>query len=371
MHKNLVLLFIPFFFTFILNITFDFFDFRNYKEINSVARIYIAPINIHKNYQLTNYSHNFLNYKDKIQNMASTNLNLASTTMKVLSNKIQKKIVDDYDSSAINRKYSEKFIDQDTYTYSKPIYSFEKKLEKNVVKKPIKKTEYSVLLTSTDWRKNISQKKTKFIETVLPLISFENQKILIERKRLIEIKNYLEEQKTLMQNDFFYLNKMVKKYQIKSRNKHKIDLVNELLFSVDVIPNSIVLAQAVNESGWGTSRFAREYNALFGQYTYDINNGVVPYEREKGKKHLIRNFSSIDKSVESYFRNINTHYAYQRFREVRSQIHKSDLNKNIKLLTQTLNVYAEDEAYVDTINSIIDSNNFFQFDLLNQLFINS
>ena len=75
--------------------------------------------------------------------------------------------------------------------------------------------------------------------------------------------------------------------------------------------------------------------------------------------------------MESYFKNINTHYAYKRFREVRSQINKRDLNKNIKILTQFLDVYAEDEFYVDTINSIIDSNNFEQFDIKSQTFINS
>ena len=82
-------------------------------------------------------------------------------------------------------------------------------------------------------------------------------------------------------------------------------------------------------------------------------------------------FTSMDKSIESYFKNINTHYAYIKFRKLRSQIHKKDLNKNIKLLTETLDVYAEDQSYVKTINAIIDSNNFFQFDTINKLFINS
>ena len=99
-----------------------------------------------------------------------------------------------------------------------------------------------------------------------------------------------------------YLNNLANKYLINSKNKHKIDLVQELLQSVDIIPTSIVLAQAANESGWGRSRFAREYNALFGQYTYDEKSGVIPYEREEGKKHLIKNFSSsnLDYIVETY-----------------------------------------------------------------------
>ena len=131
------------------------------------------------------------------------------------------------------------------------------------------------------------------------------------------------------------------------------------------------MAQAANESGWGTSRFAREYNALFGQYTYDENKGIVPFEREDGKKHWIKNFTSINKSVESYFQNINSHYAYKNFRKLRSQIRDLNNDFNIKILTNALDVYAEDESYVETINLIIDSNKLNQFDLDFRFFINS
>ena len=156
-----------------------------------------------------------------------------------------------------------------------------------------------------------------------------------------------------------------------TEDQNLIDLVKELLQSVDIIPNSIVLAQAANESGWGSSRFASEYNALFGQYTYDEKNGVVPLRRDKGERYLIKYFSSIDKSVESYFRNINTHYAYKKFRQIRSEMNTNNLGLNVKLLTQHLDVYAKDELYVETINSIIETNNFTQFDLINQFFVNS
>jgi len=229
----------------------------------------------------------------------------------------------------------------------------------------------SLHLISSGWQNSFSNKKIKFIETVLPLIAFENHKILLERKKLLKIKDYLSFEKTLKKNNLKYLKNILKKYKISSKNKHKIDLINELLFNVNVIPNSIVLAQAANESGWGTSRFAREYNALFGQYTYDENKGIVPFEREEGKKHLIKNFTSINKSVESYFQNINSHYAYKNFRKLRSQIKDLNNDFNIKILTNALDVYAEDESYVETINKIIDSNNLNQFDLSLNVFLKS
>ena len=226
-------------------------------------------------------------------------------------------------------------------------------------------------VASLNWKNNFTKKKIKFIETLLPLISYQNQKIIVERKRLFEIYDYLDVQKTLHKGDIIFLKNIAKKYLINSKNKHKIDLVEELLQSVDIIPNSIVLAQAANESGWGSSRFAKEHNALFGQYTYDEKNGVVPLRRDKGKRYLIRYFSSIDKSVESYFKNINTHYAYEKFRQIRSEMNKNNLGLNVKLLTQHLDAYAKDEFYVETINSIIETNNLMQFDLTNQYFVNS
>ena len=221
------------------------------------------------------------------------------------------------------------------------------------------------------WEKNFSEKKINFIKTLLPLIEFENQKILLERKKLLDIRFSLQAEKTLSDQNIKYLKNISQKYEVNEKNIHKVDLINELLINVNIIPNSIALAQAINESGWGTSRFAKEYNALFGQYTYDSNNGVIPFEREEGKKHLIKNFSSIEKSVESYFYNINSHHAYKDFRKVRNQIKIEDLKFYIERLTQKLEVYAEDKFYVKTINSIINSNNLNQFDFEVESFIKS
>ena len=224
---------------------------------------------------------------------------------------------------------------------------------------------------NNNWKKNYSQNKIKFIKTMLPLIAYQNQKIILERKKLLDIKNFLESKNTLSNIDIKYLYKISKKYKLKSNNVHKIDLINSLLKRVEIIPNSIVLAQAANESGWGTSRFAREYNALFGQYTYDEKNGIIPFDRQEGQNHLIKNFSSIDKSVESYFNNINTHYAYEEFRNIRYLSKSNNEDFNIEELTKTLKVYAADILYVDTINSIIKTNNLKQFDLEFNLFIKS
>jgi len=285
-----------------------------------------------------------------------------------------------YNSEEVNMMYSQKFIDNDDIYYNS-IHLNKISLPKKIKIDPYLSSEnHKINLSSLnatlpknslplDWQKSFSLKKVEFIETLLPLIAYQNQQILVERERLFKIQNYLLDNKTLNQNDLEYLSAIADKYLIETNNQHKIDIVDKLLLSVNIIPTSIVLAQAATESGWGTSRFAKEYNALFGQYTYNEKKGVIPYEREIGKKHLIKHFSSLDKSVESYFKNINTHYAYEKFRSIRNAMNEDNLD--IKLLTNALDVYAEDKSYVDTINSIIDSNEFTQFDLRSYIFTSS
>jgi Bax protein len=166
----------------------------------------------------------------------------------------------------------------------------------------------------------------------------------------------------LDKSDLKFLNKIAKKYRVKTDNKHKYDMVIKLLNLVDIIPNSIVLAQAANESGWGTSRFAREFNALFGEYTYSYSKGVVPLLREEGEKHLVKSFDSVNKSVQSYFINLNSHYAYENFREIRKIMREKNNFNNIKLLVEELDSYAADKNYIKTINLIIDVNKLHKFD---------
>ena len=326
--KGFVLV-IPFLFVSILTLLQTFNNFDNSKKLNIVYSESIVDDNILNDVNSKSISNYFL---DEIKN----------------------KYINTIEAKKISKKFSEDLLETN------------KIISDEIIAANLKVNQKQM---SIKWKKEFTDEKVEFIETLLPLISFQNQQIIIERERLFKIYDHLNNQKTLPKSDLLYLNNLANKYLINSKNKHKIDLVQELLQSVDIIPTSIVLAQAANESGWGRSRFAREYNALFGQYTYDETSGVVPYEREEGKKHLIKNFSSIDKSVESYFKNINTHHAYENFRNVRSKIYKKNLD--IKLLTQTLDVYAEDESYVDIINSIIDSNNFTQFDSIDNIFTTS
>ena len=282
-----------------------------------------------------------------------------------------------YDAYTVNRLYSQKKILNEKFKTKKIKNYFvsikEKPLNPSFIKLINQKSESKILNQNINEINLdfLSESKKDFVKTLLPLISYENQNILLERSKLENIKIFLDYNNTLSKADLEFLYNISKKYRIKTDDKHKYDLVNELLDRVDVIPNSIVLAQAANESGWGTSRFAREFNAIFGEYTYDFSNGVVPLLREEGEKHLVKSFDSVNKSVQSYFNNLNSHYAYKDFREVRKIMREKNNFSNLKLLIEELDSYAADINYIKIINSIIDANKFYQFDAFSYSINNS
>ena len=282
-----------------------------------------------------------------------------------------------YDSYTVNRLYSQKKILDEEFNTNKVNRIFvsfkEKPINSNIFKLINRESELKIVNQNiNDINLDfLSQSKRDFVKTLLPLISYQNQNILLERSKLEELRASLIDHNTLSNTDLKFLNKISQKYRIKTADKHKYDLVNELLNRVDIIPNSIVLAQAANESGWGSSRFAREFNALFGEYTYNFSDGVVPLLREEGEKHLVKTFASVDKSVQSYFNNLNSHYAYEDFREVREMMREKNNFSNIKLLVEELDSYAADINYITTINAIIDANKLDQFDAFSYSINNS
>ena len=195
-------------------------------------------------------------------------------------------------------------------------------------------------------------KKETFIKIVLPLIVAENEKILADRKKLIIVSN----KKYTTDLEKQWIRQKLLEYKVK-----KGDL-DELLIRMDIIPTSIALAQAAKESGWGTSRFALEGNAIFGQWTWS-GQGIAPLDRDSNKKHKILKFPILRASVKAYQNNLNTHKSYLKFREKRSILR----GKNKKIvgleLTDTLNNYAQTGSeYTDTLNQIIKQNRLLDFE---------
>ena len=195
-------------------------------------------------------------------------------------------------------------------------------------------------------------KKETFIKIVLPLIVAENERILADRSKLLLVSG----KKFTTDSEKQWLRQKLLEYKVK-----KGDL-KELAKRMDIIPTSIALAQAAKESGWGTSRFALEGNAIFGQWTWS-GQGIAPLDRESNKNHKILKFPILRASVKAYQNNLNTHKSYSKFRQKRSVLR--DKNKKIKglELTETLNNYAQTGSeYTKKLNQIIKQNRLMDFE---------
>lgn len=130
-----------------------------------------------------------------------------------------------------------------------------------------------------------------------------------------------------------------------------------LLRRVDEVPVALVLAQAANESGWGTSRFAREANNLFGIWTWDSDEGVVPERRRAGQRHRVRIYDDLRASVHSYLRNLNVGHAYTELRKQRAALRAAGKPPDARLLAAALGAYSErGEVYVAEIQQMIEAN---------------
>ena len=220
----------------------------------------------------------------------------------------------------------------------------------------------SKLPSDISYIKDTKVKKKVFISIVLPLIVQSNRDILLKRKRLENIYIKLKSSETLSLNEHRWLFNLASNYSINIFKNQKIKIAERLLEHIDIIPNSIAIAQAAKESGWGTSRFAKEGNALFGQWTYNDKNGLLPSNRLEGEIHLIKSFNTIGDSVRSYMNNINTHNAYKGFREIRAGYRKSNLDLDPYVLVNELSPYAELKNYTEILKVIMESNKLFLFD---------
>ena len=215
--------------------------------------------------------------------------------------------------------------------------------------KPIYFTQFP---RDLDNLQSVQLKKETFIKIVLPLIVAENEKILDDRLKL----KTLIEKKFTTDTEKQWLRQKLLEYKVK-----KGDL-EELLFRMDMIPASIALAQAAKESGWGTSRFALEGNAIFGQWTWD-GQGIAPLKRDGDKNHKILKFPILRASVKAYKNNLNTHKSYSKFREKRKQLRDKKKSITGLSLTETLKNYAQTGSeYTKILNQIITQNRLSDFE---------
>ena len=220
------------------------------------------------------------------------------------------------------------------------------------IKKLVKPVSLSLLPQEMKLIENTKKRKELFIQIILPLIIKENNYIKLDRVRLFSILN--KNKNTNAEKN--WLGKKFKQYGVVNQD------LSTLKIRMDEIPVSMAIAQAAKETGWGTSRFAQEGNALFGQWTWS-GDGIKPAGAEDDSTHKVMKFKVLQASVKAYQRNLNTHSSYKKFRSARADFRDKKKPLNSLILSSYLDKYAETgKEYVKILQQIINQNDLIDFD---------
>ena len=224
-----------------------------------------------------------------------------------------------------------------------------KDVRKNKLVKPI---SLDLLPKEIGKIENSKKRKDLFIQIILPLVINENDRIKLDRMKLFSILNKSKNTK----KEKNWLNVKFKQYGVVNKD------LSTLKVRMDEVPVSMAIAQAAKETGWGTSRFAQEGNALFGQWTWS-GEGIKPADAEDDSTHKVMRFKVLQASVKAYQRNLNTHSSYKGFRSARAELRDEGKKLDSMILSEYLDKYAETgKKYVEILQQIIRQNNLTDFD---------
>jgi Bax protein len=198
-----------------------------------------------------------------------------------------------------------------------------------------------------------------FIEIMKPLVEQKNELLLSTRERLLQIKQEVDQKHELGFVDSEQLNRLREDFSVSTEDYPSDKQAIEVLLSrVDIIPPAMVIAQAAIESGWGTSLFAQEGNNLFGEWCFTKGCGIVPTRRAASATHEVRKFDSIEDSINSYYRNINTNNAYRALRDLRAKIRNDEAKFKATVLAEGLGKYCgRGPVYITEVRSLIRATN--------------
>ena len=284
---------------------------------------------------------------------------------KTIKNKSKKKIIINTDNDLVSKNV---YDDIDVFGKNEEIFD-PPRLDASIIEQMFKDTKYDLkkikktkiinignqisrLPTELKHIQSVKKRKELFIQIVLPLIIEENARIKFDRKKLFVILNKNNNSKLERE----WLSEKLKQYGVKNND------LSTLKIRMDEIPVSLAIAQAAKETGWGSSRFAQEGNALFGQWTWS-GEGIRPAAVDKDAKHKVAKFKILKASVKAYQRNLNTHPSYKSFRKERAIQRDNDGKLNSLELVKYLDKYAETGVeYTKILKKIIRQNSLSDYD---------
>ncbi len=332
--------------------------FKN-DSLNSLARTFLSSIIIISIFYVIPVFIEFKNERKSIfQEFKNDSKSIFTNTLK---NKDLKKL------SKLDKELIRKYIFEDVFVFNDLPNDYVR-LSASTINQLFKDTEYnleevrktklvkpiSLSLLPREMQKieNTIIRKKLFIQIILPLVIKENNNIKLDRIKLFSIIN--KSNNTNLEKK--WLKRKFKQYGVLNND------LSSLKVRMDEIPVSMAIAQAAKETGWGTSRFAQEGNALFGQWTWS-GEGIKPAAADNNSTHKVMKFKVLQASVKAYHRNLNTHSSYKEFRIARAELRDENKKLDSLMLSNHLDKYAETgKEYVKILQQIIKQNQLTDFD---------
>ena len=213
---------------------------------------------------------------------------------------------------------------------------------------------------------DVKTKKRTFFNYMLPLVQRSNNNISKERVTFLAIRERLGKDRPLTSNQTETIQRLAEKYRVTADEPLSANAMTLLDRRIDSIPASLALAQAANESGWGTARFAVKGNNYFGLWCWSSDCGLVPNERKEGASHEVSTFKTPVDSVKNYMLTLNSHPAYKKLRDLRLEARNNHTPLAGAGLAGGLLSYSErGESYIKELRAMIRVNNLGQFDQVN------
>lgn len=205
---------------------------------------------------------------------------------------------------------------------------------------------------------DVTEKKRAFFEYLQPEIQRQNAIVLKEREMVLALQEVFMQQQRFNKHQQKVFDKLANKYQFSSDEVQSVEQTLETLVRrVDTIPEALVLVQAANESGWGTSRFAQKGYNFFGLWCFKEGCGFVPKQRTDEAVHEVAKFKDLSHAVMTYIRNLNRHYAYKDLRIIRQNLRQEGKPVTAIALTAGLSSYSErGQEYIDELLSMLRVN---------------
>jgi Bax protein len=217
-------------------------------------------------------------------------------------------------------------------------------------------------------RLDVDAKKRLFLRAVAPHVLAENRRIRALRRRLVELRQQLVEGAVPDEDELAFLGRVALEYRVEvgEDDLQRLGaeaLMDALLDRVDVVPPSLALSQAAIESAWGSSRFVRLGNAVFGQWVFSADKGMAPLFRPEGADYSVARFTDLAEAVAAYVRNLNTLWAYEDFRMRRRRMRAAGAVLDAHALAEGLRLYSERrDAYVEEVRRVMSNNRLGRFD---------